>query len=145
MTLAYLVEDLGYLPIAYVAQQEIVGHHLGELRVLFALYLGACVARVTLGQPPQLAQQPISVHALARARLLAKVFYAARPEWLAAYLRLARYPRRVAPDRLLQPQDRPPARTRRIRGTLPRVRGRPRGPARNSARSGKLVHRPRLK
>jgi phospholipase/carboxylesterase len=31
-----------------------------------------------------------------------------RPERLAPHLRLARDPRRVAPDRLLQPQDRPP-------------------------------------
>jgi hypothetical protein len=42
----YLVEDLGYLPITYVAQQEIFGHQRGKLGVLPALLLGARVARV---------------------------------------------------------------------------------------------------
>jgi phospholipase/carboxylesterase len=37
-----------------------------------------------------------------------------RPEGLAAYLCLARDPGQVAPDRLVQPQDRPPTRTRWI-------------------------------
>ncbi|HKH37365.1 MAG TPA: hypothetical protein VKA82_09390 [Rubrobacter sp.] len=44
----YLVEDLGNLPITYVAQQEIFGHQLGKLGVLPALLLGARVARVAL-------------------------------------------------------------------------------------------------
>ena len=48
MTSAYLVEDLGNLPVTYVAQQQIVGHQLGKLGVLPALLLGARVARVAL-------------------------------------------------------------------------------------------------
>jgi len=48
MPSAYLVEDLGNFPVAYVAQQEIFGHQLGKLGVLPALLLGARVARVAL-------------------------------------------------------------------------------------------------
>ena len=48
MTSAYLVEDLGNLPVTYVAQEEIFGHQLGEFGVLPALLLGARVARVAL-------------------------------------------------------------------------------------------------
>jgi hypothetical protein len=51
---------------------------------------------------------------LARARLLAGVPGSDRAEGLAAYLCLARDPGQVAPDRILQPQDRPPTRTRWI-------------------------------
>src|SRR5829696_6215588 len=40
--------------------------------------------------------------------------YSDRPEGLAAYLCLTRDPGQVAPDRLVQPQDRPPTRTRWI-------------------------------
>src|SRR5215211_8948064 len=82
---------------------------------------------------------------LARARLLAGVPGTCWPDGLAAHLRLARHPRRVAPDRLLQPQDRSPAGACWIRGTLPRVRRRPRGPARNCAGGRDLVHRWGLK
>src|ERR687893_434413 len=82
---------------------------------------------------------------LARSRVLAGVPGTGRPERLAAYLCLAPGPRRVAPDRLLQPQDRPPTRTRRLRGTLPRVRRRPCGPARDRAGGGDLVRQPGLK
>src|SRR5829696_7862572 len=82
---------------------------------------------------------------LARPRLLAGVFGADGPEGLAARLRLARHQGRVAPDRPLQPQDRPPATARRLRCTLPRVRRRPRGPARCRAGGNALVHRRGLK
>ncbi len=52
---------------------------------------------------------------------------------LPAHLRLPRDARRLAPHRPLQPQDRPAAGARRLRGALPGVRGRPRGPARDRA------------
>src|ERR671910_2491306 len=63
MTCSYLVKDFGDFPITDVAQQEILGHQLRYCRVLPALLLGARVARVALCQPPQVSQQPISVHA----------------------------------------------------------------------------------
>jgi phospholipase/carboxylesterase len=46
-----------------------------------------------------------------------------------AHLRLARNARWLAPDRPLQPQNRPAARTRWLRSAVPRVRGWPRGSA----------------
>ena len=82
---------------------------------------------------------------LARARLLTGVPGTCWPDGLDAHLHLARHPRRVAPDRLLQPQARSPAGACWIRGTLPRVRRRPRGPARNCAGGRDLVHRRGLK
>ena len=55
MTCSYLVEDFGDFPITDVAQQEILGHQLRERWVLPTFLIRACVARVALSQPPQLA------------------------------------------------------------------------------------------
>jgi phospholipase/carboxylesterase len=50
----------------------------------------------------------------ARARVLAGVHGAGGARGFPAHLRLPRHQRRGAPDRPLQPQDRPPARARRL-------------------------------
>ncbi len=58
-----------------------------------------------------------------------------------ARLRLPRHARQVAPDRPLQPRDRSPTRACRLRGTVPGVRGRPRGSTRDRSRGRGLVRR----
>jgi hypothetical protein len=77
----------------------------------------------------------------ARNRLLSGVHGTGDPQGQAASLRLPRDARQSAPDRELQSKDRPAARSRGLPGSVPVVRRRPRGPARDRTPSRALVRR----
>lgn len=74
-------------------------------------------------------------------RLLAGVHGTGDPQGQAARLRLPRDARQSAPDRALQSKDRPAARSRGLPGSVPGVRRRQRGPARDRTPSRALVRR----
>jgi hypothetical protein len=59
--LVYAVEEISDLSIINITKQEIVGHQVGDNRVLLPLLGGARVPGVALCEPSQILQQPVPV------------------------------------------------------------------------------------